>query len=404
MGLNEIIDGYITVAILTLSLFGVNQLLARKTHRSVYRWLAAFLLVNALTEVPNLLELTLSKPGEPSQLVHVLWSLSLPLFLIMPPLLWFYVRAITAGAELGSRHRLAVHYLPALASLILPVILLRTPWQNLVAASQSQDPMGVPVVIQLNIVLAIFVGIFLVQCGVYTGLIVKRLASYRSQLKDLFSSTEEQEMRWVRRIGVFLVCYVVSSFVVHMVVFKIIGVSSNLEPAVELLPDLFGFLLVWTLVAWGLRQRPALAAEPGGLGSHEKSAAGKYERSALPPERARRIADKIDAMMREKNLYRDANLSLRALSDALGVSPNYVSQTLNTTLDSTFFDYVNAWRIEEAKQRLAEGDDTILAVAYDVGFNSRSSFYESFRRNTGMTPSRYREQAISACEAVATDS
>jgi AraC-like DNA-binding protein len=89
-------------------------------------------------------------------------------------------------------------------------------------------------------------------------------------------------------------------------------------------------------------------------------------------------------------VYRDPNLSLWDLAKHIGVTSAYVSQTLNTTIGSNFFDYINSWRVRDAVEQLQNSDETILVITYDVGFNSRSSFYKAFKREMGTTPSELR--------------
>jgi len=75
----------------------------------------------------------------------------------------------------------------------------------------------------------------------------------------------------------------------------------------------------------------------------------------------------------------------------LGVSANYVSQTLNQTMQTSFFEYVNNARVEAAKEKLLNNDGTVLEIAMAVGFNARSSFYKAFKASTGMTPGEYQK-------------
>ena len=77
----------------------------------------------------------------------------------------------------------------------------------------------------------------------------------------------------------------------------------------------------------------------------------------------------------------------------MGAPPNLASQTLNEEIGSTFFDYVAHWRIEAAKPRILSGEASILAIALEVGFNSRSTFYKAFKRETGMTPKAFARQS-----------
>ena len=99
--------------------------------------------------------------------------------------------------------------------------------------------------------------------------------------------------------------------------------------------------------------------------------------------------------MHDQRLYLEPSLSLRDLAKAVSTPPNYVSQTLNSEIGETFFDYVNGWRVRDAMPRIRGSRESILSILYEVGFNSRSSFYKAFKRETGMTPRAYRD-AIAA--------
>lgn len=82
--------------------------------------------------------------------------------------------------------------------------------------------------------------------------------------------------------------------------------------------------------------------------------------------------------MAGERLYRDASLSLWSLSQHIGVAPNYILQTLSETLGRSFYAFVNGYRIGEAKDLLVSQARSVLDIAYDVGFNSKSAFYTAF--------------------------
>ena len=119
----------------------------------------------------------------------------------------------------------------------------------------------------------------------------------------------------------------------------------------------------------------------------------KYEKSGLKKDDMVRIAIKIEKAMSRDKLFLDANLSLPVLAKHISAHPNYVSQTLNGHIGKSFFDYVNRWRIDHAKPLLAASDNNVLNITYDVGFNSRSSFYKAFKQETGITPTAFRKLA-----------
>lgn len=117
----------------------------------------------------------------------------------------------------------------------------------------------------------------------------------------------------------------------------------------------------------------------------------KYARSPLPAAHVARIRQKLTAAFRERQLHHDSLLSLDTLSRAVGEKPHYVSQVINHDLEDTYFDLVNRHRIEDAQRLLRdEPNQTVLEIAFAVGFNAKSTFNTAFRRQTGMTPREYR--------------
>ena len=125
-----------------------------------------------------------------------------------------------------------------------------------------------------------------------------------------------------------------------------------------------------------------------------KKTTQKYERSGLSPEQADRYVEKLMQAMEKDQMFRQSDLTMPELARELSMSPNHLSQVINEQLNKNFFELVNAYRIEEAKKRLLDPDAeplTILAIAYEVGFNSKSAFNTAFKKYTGMTPTQFRK-------------
>jgi len=100
----------------------------------------------------------------------------------------------------------------------------------------------------------------------------------------------------------------------------------------------------------------------------------------------------------EKNKpYLDNELKLLTLAKELDIAPHHLSQVINEHLNLNFFDFVNQYRVEEAKKELTKGLDnrTLIALAFDVGFNNKASFNNYFKKYTGMTPTHYLKEEIS---------
>jgi len=98
------------------------------------------------------------------------------------------------------------------------------------------------------------------------------------------------------------------------------------------------------------------------------------------------------AFMNEKKPYLNPEITLATLASDLMVSPEYLSKILNGRLGKNFFDFINHYRIEEFKTRctLPENKNyTLIAIAYDCGFNSKATFNRVFKNATGITPGDY---------------
>lgn len=125
--------------------------------------------------------------------------------------------------------------------------------------------------------------------------------------------------------------------------------------------------------------------------------ADKYANSTLSAEMARRYKDKLLHYMENQRPYLRKSLTLKMLAKELGIPTNHLSQLLNEQLQQNFFDFVNQYRINAAREKISNRDYahyTIESIALDVGFRSRSTFYDVFRKQVGMTPSEYRRQFL----------
>lgn len=121
----------------------------------------------------------------------------------------------------------------------------------------------------------------------------------------------------------------------------------------------------------------------------------KYKSSGLTSDLLNELAQNLSALMKTEHLYRESELKLETLSQKLGVSRHHLSQVINQVYGVNFFEYINMLRVEEAKQLLVATDKELLNVieiAYAVGYNTKNTFNNAFRRITGITPTAYREQ------------
>lgn len=109
-------------------------------------------------------------------------------------------------------------------------------------------------------------------------------------------------------------------------------------------------------------------------------------------EKLKEILAKLEAFMAESKSFLRPRLSIKELSDLSGIPEHSISQAINTIKQQNFYDFINAYRVQEFIERVKSQSHktlTLTAVAYECGFNSKSTFYEIFKKFTGLTPSQY---------------
>lgn len=104
------------------------------------------------------------------------------------------------------------------------------------------------------------------------------------------------------------------------------------------------------------------------------------------------MKNKLLETMKKEQLYLNNSLRLDDLATKINLSSNHTSQIINEHFNLSFFDFVNKFRIDEAKNLLLQNKQdgtTITQLAYDVGFNNRASFYKAFKKFADDSPSNY---------------
>ncbi|MEM6686170.1 MAG: helix-turn-helix domain-containing protein, partial [Bacteroidota bacterium] len=116
------------------------------------------------------------------------------------------------------------------------------------------------------------------------------------------------------------------------------------------------------------------------------------KRAKLANDDIANIQQLLDSFFKENKGYRDPELSLSLLASHIHTTTNKLSWVLNNHYEKTFYELVNEYRVEEFIMKIKENthkDFTVISIAYDVGFNSKSTFYKVFKEITKMTPSEY---------------
>lgn len=124
----------------------------------------------------------------------------------------------------------------------------------------------------------------------------------------------------------------------------------------------------------------------------------KYSSSTIDRNTSKALFQNIKTIFSNEHLYLDHSIALNTVAKKLDISPRIVSQVINENEQQNFYEFVNQYRIDKAKTLLADpnySNEKIVAIAYDSGFGTATSFNVAFKRKTGMTPTAYRKQYLS---------
>ena len=125
----------------------------------------------------------------------------------------------------------------------------------------------------------------------------------------------------------------------------------------------------------------------------------KYAKSGLDSAQMEKYTRQLTTLMDCEKVYLESDLTLLKLAEQVGCSVNHLSQAVNSGFGMSFFDFLNSYRVEEAKSMLGKNSPqspAILEVSFAVGFNSNSAFYSAFKKVTGQTPAQYRRSSLAA--------
>ncbi len=227
----------------------------------------------------------------------------------------------------------------------------------------------------------------LIQGLLYMIATFRLLQKHSENIKENFSSIERINLGWLKNIT--LMTMVTWTLGILIECLQIFGMDASVEAAVPLAIA----VLIYAMGYMGLRQ-PEIFSGAGEQA--ETKDLKKYERSGLTKDKAHALHDKLVHLMETRKPYADPNLKLRHLAHLIATTPNYLSQVINEERQQNFYDFVNRYRIDAARGLItdpANREETLLSIAYSVGFNSKSAFNTAFKKNTGMTPSQFKKSS-----------
>ncbi len=308
------------------------------------------------------------------------------------PMIYFYVNSVTQNT-----YRLAakdlVHF--------LPTIILMAVWLFQINDSQQSHHTSAYDMRLLHRFAA------WVSITVYAFLSIRVLKQHQKNVKGMYSSIEEINLRWLKVIVTSMLCLVLVAVLLDVRYYKLGGADFVGGSLQALSPLLFAIFMGW----FGLRQKMFSLEyqnkQKGVLNRSEECIVAnkadsvafgqqKYRTSSLTESAASEIWSKLQRVMKDDRPYLENGLKISTLSEELNVSVNHLSETINGYAEQSFYDFVNKYRVEEAERLLSDISLNHLSVSdvgFQAGFNSDSTFFTHFKRLTSVTPKFYRKKA-----------
>ena len=351
------------------------------------------------------------------QATILLYHLFVPAVLALCPLFYLYVKSLT-NENFSFDGRKLLHFLPALIFFMIntPVFLMLTPEQSkwFIKYGFAETGSGQIVKLCTYIYYLWNFGVFALQIVFYLYLVIKEILQHKKKIREVFSNLQKKKLNWlIWCTGLFFALLVINNTLLQTDAVDAIIVRIAYNIAMIVITAFLGFA--------GLRQidiydeiKVADMAHTDG-DSHKVKDQGrdeiqqqtnvaeginnKYVASALSEEEKKKIVDVLENIMQTKKLFLNPELKITDVASEVLFPRKQISQAMNEKLSNNFYNFINRYRIEEAKRLLEDtkySKFSIEGIAHQSGFNSRSSFYTAFRNETGVTPSQFRGKLFSS--------
>ncbi len=278
-----------------------------------------------------------------------------------------------------------LHFIPFVAFFTVSVIFREIPLMKDLRTFFAPDRF-----ISLRLV---YSTVMFLSVTVYSTLTFIEIRKHQEYLKNILSYTSGMiTLNWLKVFSI--------SFYVTFLILFILGGLNMIGDFIPFDPYfvVFTFITVFTFVFsfYIINQPVIFGQEVKIITGEDKKEGEKYTRSGLKDKQAEAYLEKLISYVEEKKPYLDRDLSIQDLSDSTGISRHHITQVLNEKHKKNFFTFINEYRVKEVIARFSDPKNnyfTILAIAYDSGFNSKTTFNSIFKSQTGMTPSEFREKS-----------
>jgi AraC-like DNA-binding protein len=341
-------------------------------------WLGTYLLVYTLVNFYFIL--ISASPLYTTPFVLNSFVLFYPLTSLSIVIFYIYITKIT-----GKAHRLmsfALHsILPMLILIIISVFYIPLPPSekqnvitNLLSTRLEVEEGG------FNILWHAAIMIITLQFLVYTILITLKVRKSETLLENYYSYKENISLKWLK----YIIIYIIVSYPLYFIFGNINDLYFNTQ-----MQSVYFFnqvIITFLIGFFGLRQRSqgAIIQNQGKMNSQVLTNQSKKDKE--------RLFNELETMMREHKIFLNNDLTINKLAKDLNTNRYYLSSVIKEYSGLNFCNYTNKQRVDEFLARYKHDDDNrfnIKGISHDVGFKSKSSFYQAFKKFKGTTPLKY---------------
>lgn len=235
--------------------------------------------------------------------------------------------------------------------------------------------------------------LLIVQMLWYNVSAIRLLSRHRQLVLREYSNLDSGDLQWLRSLLIFITgVYVLSFTISHLLLFGW-QPAERLYLLVQLAITCSIFMMTYRLI---LHPR-VFAPERWQHLTPEPEGARKYAKSGLKDEQAAEYLRLLSDYMEHERPYLDPDLTMHSLATKLNISKNHLTQIINERMAKNFYAYVNEYRVEEAKRKIADprlAHLNLTGIALESGFKSKSAFNINFKKITGQTPTEWRSRSM----------
>jgi len=290
------------------------------------------------------------------------------------PLFYFYIKSLTERGSIIRKYDI-IHFMPfILYTIYLMVIFYFKP-------ADIKREMIINNEVITPVMWKILTGLLHIQIVIYIILSVRNLRLYKYEVRNIYSSLNKASFSWLK----FLVAGLTLLWLTDITRFLATLYAHELRTITEAFLFL-GFLLLCYIIVYKAMVQPEIFTKFISL--------KKQKRQSLSKSLSERYMQKLLLYMENEKPYYDPDITLIDLSERVSIPPRSLSEVINNALGQNFYDFINSYRIKESERLLAKESTpfkTILEVMYEVGFNNKTSFNNTFKKSTGMTPTQFKK-------------